>query len=113
MLKLLLLLCFLPCIIFAQTVTVHSPNNNINFSITDDFNHPTYSVSYKNKPVIEQSILGFVFKEKSELSNELRINRSKYNLQNTTWEQPWGEDRLIKDHHNELFVACSLIKRKN
>ncbi|MBM7072075.1 glycoside hydrolase family 97 protein [Shewanella sp. 202IG2-18] len=104
MLKRLLSLCLICSSAAAQTLSVTSPNKQISLTLSDDSGSPEYSVSFDRKPVIESSKLGFIFKAQPELSNVLKIVRLDTSSRNSNWEQPWGEQRVINDHHNELFV---------
>lgn len=90
--------------VLAKTVEITSPDNLIKFSISDDTDRLQYKVSYQNAPLINDSQLGLVFKEHPNLGLNAEIVDSKTKTRDTTWEQPWGEQRLIRDHHNELVV---------
>ncbi|RYV03222.1 alpha-glucosidase [Shewanella sp. OPT22] len=104
MLKRFLPICLICSSAVAQTVTVTSPNKQISLTLSDDSGRPSYSVSFDKNTVIESSKLGFIFKAQPELSNGLKIVSSDTSSRNSNWEQPWGEQRVINDHHNELFV---------
>ena len=90
----------------AKTVSVSSPDNKIQFSITDD-DSPNYSVKYQGNPVISNSKLGFTFQDAPDLATDLKITDEKRTSVNQVWQQPWGETHEIRDHHNELSVVLS------
>lgn len=61
-----------------------------------------YSLQHKNKTVIDTSYISFDFRDQPSLATNLTIlPATKSSSSNTEWEQPWGEDRIVKDHYNE------------
>lgn len=90
---------------FAQTATLQSPNGNIKVTISDELTTPSYSIDFKNKPVINHSALGFKFKQQAPFSEGFKITHTQKNTQNTQWQQPWGERQIVTDNHNEVAVT--------
>ena len=90
---------------FAQTATLQSPNGNIKITISDELTTPSYSIDFKNKPVINSSALGFKFKRQAPFSEGFKITHTQQNTQNTQWQQPWGERQTVTDNHNEVAVT--------
>ncbi len=82
------------------------------FSLTAD-KQPSYRVYFKDSPVIETSTLGFDFKDAPSLSKGMRVDSVLSNEFNETWELPWGEQRLVKNHYNEMKVFLSEKKSPN
>ncbi len=91
--------------LYAASLTQRSPDGNIKFTLTDDKGVPTYSVSYRRQEVIQLSRLGLEFKDVDGFVRDLKIADSATASSDSTWEQPWGEQRLMRDHHNELLVT--------
>ena len=90
---------------FAQTATLQSPNGNIKITISDELTTPSYSIDFKNKPVINSSALGFKFKQQAPFSEGFKITHTQQNTKNTQWQQPWGERQTVTDNHNEVAVT--------
>lgn len=90
---------------YAEQVAVSSPNGQITFTLSDDNSQPSYTVSFKGKEVIHNSKLGFDFARAASLRDGMAISSHSRNSVNTSWEQPWGEARVIVDNHNELAVT--------
>ncbi|MDY2943603.1 MAG: glycoside hydrolase family 97 N-terminal domain-containing protein, partial [Paludibacteraceae bacterium] len=67
---------------------------------------PTYSVRRNGKPVLLPSALGLETTEQS-LTSCFRIDSISRSSRDTVWETVWGEERLIRDHHNEMTVHLS------
>ena len=89
----------------AETVTITSPNGNIIVQVNDDKEQVEYSVSFKDQMVIEPSVLGLVFKEQASFTSNFKIDNTKTNTQRSEWQQPWGEQTVIKDHHNYASIT--------
>jgi hypothetical protein len=86
-----------------------SPNGqfSMNFSLLQD-GTPTYKLSYKNKPIIKSSKLGFELKnDKNSLLNGFVITNSKSSTFDETWKPVWGEVAQIRNHYNELAVTLN------
>ncbi|TCT25860.1 alpha-glucosidase [Thermomonas haemolytica] len=88
----------------AETVArVASPDGRIEVQL--DLNGEgrlAYRVLRDGKPVINDSRLGFIFRNGRQLLRNLRLDGQANTRADTTWEQPWGERRYVRDHHNEL-----------
>ena len=63
-----------------------------------------YRVERDGAPLFLPSRLGFEFIAAQPLAEDLAITGSVRSSQDETWEQPWGEVRTVRDHHNELTV---------
>ena len=86
-----------------------SPNGefSMSFSLLKD-GTPTYELSYKNKPIIKSSKLGFELKnDKNSLLNGFVITNSKTATFDETWKPVWGEVAQIRNHYNELAVTLN------
>ena len=86
-----------------------SPNGEfiMSFSLLQD-GTPTYALSYKNKPIIKSSKLGFELKnDKNSLLNGFVVTNSKTATFDETWKPVWGEVSQIRNHYNELAVTLN------
>jgi alpha-glucosidase len=89
----------------AMALQVQSPDTRITFSVdVDDDGVPRYSVRYRGERVVRESRLGMRFADHPAFDTGLRIMRSERSSGNSTWQQPWGERRRVRDRFNELFV---------
>jgi alpha-glucosidase len=66
----------------------------------------TYELRRDGAPVLLPSVLGFEFRGAPALRDSLRVQRVSTGSADTTWTQPWGEVRRVRDHHNELRVSA-------
>lgn len=86
-------------------VTATSPDGSITLTVTTDNDaRPTWSLSRKGKLLIAPSKLGFLMADRVGLQRGFRIEGSETARADSRWEQPWGERRFVRDHHNELLV---------
>ena len=86
-----------------------SPNGNLSmsFSLLND-GTPSYSLVYKNKPVIKTSKLGLELKnDKNSLLNNFVITESKTVSLDESWKPVWGEVQQIRNNYNELAVTLN------
>jgi alpha-glucosidase len=79
-------------------------NGNVRVKFLLEEGVPFYAVSYKQRTVLYPSRLGFIFKEAPALNHDLMTTKIERNSVDETWEQPWGEVRLIRNHYNELRI---------
>lgn len=85
--------------------SVASPDGRIAINVSvDHFGRANYSVSFNGEEVVGGSRLGMRFKEQESFDEGLEIVSSTASGRDETWEQPWGERRVMRDHHNELLV---------
>ena len=83
-----------------------SPNGNVvvSFSLNKQ-GVPFYKISYKNKPVIKESSLGFLLKGSESLTENFKILDAQKTNFKETWQPIWGEETEILNHYNELLVS--------
>ncbi|RTZ03784.1 glycoside hydrolase family 97 protein [Flavobacterium bomense] len=109
--KYLLSLFLLFMFSFGHAQTVQSPSGTIalNFKLAGN-GQPAYSVNYKNKAVVLESLLGIKLKEKPDLDTNFEILTSKTSSFSESWKPVLGEQTSIQNQYNELNV--SLINKE-
>ncbi len=100
---LILLIVSLSAEIHAATVISPDGRIRVEISVGDD-GHPQYRVNYRNAVVVETSKLGLRFASHHALAEGFELAGSDYRASDNTWEQPWGEFRLVHDAFNERSV---------
>jgi alpha-glucosidase len=92
-------------LLLLQLHSVLSPGavNSITFELNDGV--PSYRVERLGRPVIHSSALGFEIQGQRPLDRGFRVVTATSTGFDETWEQPWGEQRLIRNHYNELRVT--------
>jgi len=104
----LILVSFQLC---AQSLTASSPDRNVKLSVSFEKNMPAYNISYKGKPVILPSLLGFALNEPKMELREFELLKADSSWHDETWKPVWGEYSSIRDHHQELRLQLKEIKQ--
>jgi len=90
---------------FKRELKVESPSGYIRVTVELTGNDQvSYAVHYKGKKIINPSVVGFDFLNRPSISEGLSITGSEKKTFNETWEMPWGEQRFVTNHYNELRV---------
>jgi alpha-glucosidase len=89
-----------------QLITINSPESTVGLQFgLDAEGRAFYTASYDSRSVTDTSYLGFEFKELDPFVSGLTLIGSGQTSFDETWEQPWGEERLIRNNYNELKVV--------
>lgn len=83
---------------------ISSPDGNVSVNVWLRDGKPYYSASFKGTAIIEPSALGMVLAGQDTLSGNVRIVDEAVSAHDETWEQPWGEERFIRDHYREYVL---------
>ncbi len=95
---------------FAETpAQTTSPNGDIIVTVADENGRASYSISYKGETVLASSRLGLIFEDQHGFDRDLAIASVETSAKDETWEQPWGERRLVRDNHNEMLVTFASV----
>ena len=88
-----------------KTYKINSPGKvtELLFELTPS-GQPQYSFSKNGKSVIEPSLMGFEFQGIQKMTEGFEVVSTEEKTADETWEQPWGEFKKVRDHHNELIV---------
>jgi len=65
-----------------------------------------YQVSRLGEPVLAPSALGLSFAGEPT-ARITGLGKARRSASDTNWEQPWGEQRVIRDNHTELTVSLA------
>jgi len=83
-----------------------SPSGTIHVDVTlNPEGRVGYMVSRLGRPVIDESRLGFLFTDAPEMLRNFGFTSQSKSSFDESWDEPWGEYRRIRDHHNELTVT--------
>lgn len=96
--------CFVLCkLAGAQELTSPDKQLQLQFSIQEN-GVPTYTLTYKGKPVIKPSSLGLELKADASFLDSFEVASSKTSSFDETWKPVWGEVKEIRNNYNELEV---------
>ena len=93
-----------------QASEVTSPNGEMKLTFTLRDSKPYYSVSFRGKPVIKPSCLGYELHNAESLLEGFTQTGEKTSTFDETWTPVWGENKTIRNHYKELLV--NLIQEK-
>jgi alpha-glucosidase len=100
----------------ATVASVASPDGRLQVEL--DLNGEgrlAYRVLRDGKPLVDDSRLGFIFADGRQFLRNLKLDGQARSTFDQTWEQPWGERRFVRNHHNELratFVETDRDRRR-
>ena len=84
---------------------VSSPDGRIKWSFQlNERGEMTYQVSVNGQSFILPSVLGFEEKSGLNLKDGFQVLNTKFESLDETWTQPWGENKVIRSHYNEMAV---------
>ncbi len=88
------------------TLTVASPNGDLALTLSSPGGQPTYTVHYRGEETVAPSKLGLRFAQGASLDEGLELSEEAATASaDIVWEQPWGEKREVRDHHNALTAT--------
>lgn len=102
-----LALLFASPVLMAATTpsaSVESPGKILKVTLQVDGGTARYQVQRLGDAVVDASRLGFELRD-GRLDRDFEITGSSTRAFDETWEQPWGERRLTRNHYNELTVS--------
>lgn len=95
----------------AQKFKINSADNHVQLTVSLTLNGAvTYTVNYKNKPVILSSTLSMKLKEPDVKLSQFTLLKLDSSVYDQTWNTVWGEYSSIRDLHKELHLQ---LKDKN
>lgn len=91
-----------------KDLTVTSPDNKLKVSFyLNNEGAPGYSATFNGKVAVDSSAMGFELMDGRSLATGFEVVNTSARSKDQTWEQPWGEEREIRDHYNELKVELA------
>lgn len=94
-----------PCFAQERVERVTSPDGSLAIEVWTDQGRPFYRATLDGAPVVAASRLGLVLREAGGYDRDLQIVSATRAAVDSLWEQPWGERRFVRDHHQELLVG--------
>lgn len=98
------LLSLMPgCNVLYAADVVTSPNGKIKVAVGVKQGKPYYEVTRGKEHIVNTSYLGFTLND-APFDSGFKVLSKSRDTKNETWTQPWGEDRVVNNHYNELRV---------
>lgn len=92
---------FFVSIAYCQSVKSPSGSLNLNFRLTGN-GTPSYTVTYKNKPIVSESTMGFDLKEMPALDKGFSIVNQEIKSVDESWNPVMGEQTTIQNKYNQI-----------
>ena len=97
----------------AAPLSVTSPDGNLSVTFELKKNpqpylageRAYYRVAYKGKSILKDSPLGLDFKGQPSLDHDFEITGSHQASHDTTWTDPFGAVRTVRNHYHQLTVS--------
>ncbi len=89
-----------------QVASVESPGKVLKVSLVLDGGTARYRVERFGEVVVEDSKLGFALRD-GRLDRDFALLGQQRRSIDDSWEQPWGERRVTRNHFNELIVQLA------
>ncbi|MGM0551897.1 MAG: glycoside hydrolase family 97 protein, partial [Bacteroidota bacterium] len=83
---------------------VQSPHQHLTFTIGKDHQKLWYRLFKYDTLLIDTSYLDLSFGEMEFSLGEAEIVDIVHTSVDSTWEQPWGEQRIVRDLHNSMLM---------
>uniref|UniRef100_UPI0025B3653F glycoside hydrolase family 97 N-terminal domain-containing protein n=2 Tax=Bacteroides acidifaciens TaxID=85831 RepID=UPI0025B3653F len=97
----------------STTENLLSPDGNIEIAITlTDKGEPSYSAKYKGNDIVLPSLLGFVLKDTTSLTDNFKITGIERSDFNESWTPVWGENDSIENCYTQMIVNLQQGDRK-
>lgn len=103
-----LCLLLLAGILNAQTIQSPSKEISVAFKLTAE-GKPSYSITYKNKQVVNESLLGIALKDTEALDTGFTITNTENKSVNESWKPVLGEQSTIQNKYNQ--ATFSLVQK--
>jgi len=95
-------------VVHAQSpVTLASPDRRNVVTVAVRNGRLTYALARDGRAIILPSRLGFALRGAAPLDSGLRLVDTQRSTVDTTWTQPWGEVKRVRDRHHELRVRVA------
>lgn len=95
-------LCFVFSTVYANEVSVTSPDGKYEMRVFNEDNYLKFTVSYEGNTIIYPSVLGI--NGNGEWKEGVKIRDSKMSATNETWKPVYGERSVVKDHYNNCII---------
>ena len=87
-----------------SSIDMHSPNGQLHLRVWMDDGGLTYALYRYQSPIISPSKLRLHVSEMGLLGSSPALRATERDTVYDVWEQPWGEQRYVRDHHHELAL---------
>jgi alpha-glucosidase len=94
-----------------RIASASSPGQVLRVEMQIEEGRARYRVLRLGREIIAPSELGFILQDGEKIGRNLRAIGSSTRAFDETWEQPWGESRMVRNNYNELRVQLQEATR--
>lgn len=87
-----------------KVLRLTSPDKQIAFAFTNSSSGAAYSVTYKNKTVVQRGSFALSFKEGGEFKRDLKTGKPLYEQGTAAYTLAWGKKSLVNDAYEEMII---------
>ncbi|MDT0641244.1 glycoside hydrolase family 97 protein [Zunongwangia sp. F363] len=84
---------------------INSPDGDLHLKFKLVNGKPQYQLNFKGNPVIKPSFLGLELKNIPSMVEGFEVEKTEKQTVDTSWNPVWGEEKVIRNHYNELLVT--------
>ena len=106
---LLACLCLSSTAVALADDVVSSPDGAIRVTMGVKKGKPFYRIDRADRHIVSTSYFGFSL-DVGDLSENFKVVKKQRTSKDETWEQPWGEQRLVRNNYNELLLSLQQTK---
>ena len=89
---------------YAQNIESPDRQLSLSFGLTGS-GEPTYQLSFKGKPIVQKSKMGFQLKDQPAFAGGFTLVKADTSNTDETWAPVWGEVKRIRNHYTELAIT--------
>ncbi len=96
-----------------EEFSLQSPDGRIQILFQEEAGRISYQVAFDGEMLLEQSALGFRFKNAPDLGDNLRVEKVSRREFDETWQPVWGEESSIRNHFREMVLYLKETEEPN
>jgi len=85
-------------------IAISSPDSKLQLIFDLNNGKPTYKLNLNGKPIVLESQMGFRLQGRPALDSNFILLDRKVRSINESWEQIWGEEKIIYNNYNEVIL---------
>jgi len=93
-----------------KNIKLSSPNKQLSFSFKISKEGPSYNISFKNKPIVNNSIISLDFLETGELKKNIKATKPIFRNGTEDYELIVGKARSVHDTYSEVLIPLEETK---
>src|SRR4029079_18311665 len=93
-----------------KNIKLSSPNKQLSFSFKISKEGPSYNICFKNKPIVNNTIISLDFLETGELKKNIKARKPIFRNGTEDYELIVGKARSVHDTYSEVLIPLEETK---